>query len=354
MVKFGKEFRKNQIEKWKDKYLNYKGLKQLIKEFYVNNQKEEQKNREQSIDRTGTTKISKRILNTQTINFKEQIEKNIKTVFILYAKNEKIIYKNINTSLYQKEDYPDLSLKEFVEQFRSLKSTSTQCLDISNFVHLNIKALFKILKKFDKKILVHNNLKEITVNFVQSLLESTNSDLLYLFNFKLVDESCALLEDLNLCLKEEFDAHFENLENENLDGLESFNEQLIDNKNEDGRNSVIKSVVTYIGKMSEQITSDIKEVDKYITKTKQLFKRWENYLMISSEVKNKIYMLTRDSVGEDGQNVSGRDLLYNDQSNNNNNTNDNDKTKDSGFVRGGFDVISASSAISVMFQKKKL
>ena len=33
MVKYGKEFRKNQINDWKEKYFGYKAQKQLIKKY---------------------------------------------------------------------------------------------------------------------------------------------------------------------------------------------------------------------------------------------------------------------------------------------------------------------------------
>lgn len=33
MGKYGKEFRKNQKNEWKEKYFNYKELKQMIKQF---------------------------------------------------------------------------------------------------------------------------------------------------------------------------------------------------------------------------------------------------------------------------------------------------------------------------------
>ncbi len=33
MVKYGKEFRKNQINEWKEKYFNYKAQKQKIKNY---------------------------------------------------------------------------------------------------------------------------------------------------------------------------------------------------------------------------------------------------------------------------------------------------------------------------------
>ncbi len=345
MVKFGKEFRKLQLEKWKDKYFNYKKLKQMIKAFFNKNAELEEKYAKESIDRTGKSKISKRILNSQTIEFKEEVEKNIKTVFLFYAKNEKMIYKSINTSLYQKDDYPELTLKEFSEQFNSLKNTANNCLEISNYVFLNMKALFKILKKFDKKILVKNGLKEMTLNFVQSLLENTNSDLLYMFNFKLIDECCALLEDMNLSLKEEFEKKYSTLEEDSFGSLDTLEKNMLE-KGE--RDNVFKSITDKMIEISEEITENIKSVDQINTNIKGLFKRWENYIMISSQVNNKVFMLNKDNMaGSDPE--AGRRELYFSHSSSSDSGNNGEKGS---FKTTGFDAISMSSAISVMFQKR--
>ena len=73
---------------------------------------------------------------------------------------------------------------------------------LENYVNLNCVALKKILKKFDKNF-KHNFGSSISIDFISKKLEGNNSDLLYLFQFKMIDEATAiidyLLDDLN-CL----------------------------------------------------------------------------------------------------------------------------------------------------------
>ena len=49
MGKYGKEFRKNQKIEWKEKYFNYKELKQMIKQF-IKEENEKEPQLQQSIN----------------------------------------------------------------------------------------------------------------------------------------------------------------------------------------------------------------------------------------------------------------------------------------------------------------
>ena len=49
MGKYGKEFRKNQKNEWKEKYFNYKELKQMIKQF-IKEKNEKEPQLQQSIN----------------------------------------------------------------------------------------------------------------------------------------------------------------------------------------------------------------------------------------------------------------------------------------------------------------
>ena len=100
MVKFGKTFRSNQIKEFKEKYLNYKSFKQLIKTFLNNNS---------NIDNSKKNEI----LNNQTIQFTEKLDKEIRKVYIFFINQEKNLYKKINSHLYSKKKYNFYDLKKF-------------------------------------------------------------------------------------------------------------------------------------------------------------------------------------------------------------------------------------------------
>ena len=52
MVKYGKEFRKNQKSDWKDKYFNYKAQKQLIKKYIKNKEDPSSEGEEHVIEKS--------------------------------------------------------------------------------------------------------------------------------------------------------------------------------------------------------------------------------------------------------------------------------------------------------------
>ena len=60
-----------------------------------------------------------------------------------------------------------------------------------------MKAVLKILKKFDKKIIGAKNKKNhILFDYIQTKLEAQNSDMLYLFRFKMIDEANVITQNL--------------------------------------------------------------------------------------------------------------------------------------------------------------
>ena len=84
MVKFGKEFRKNQIELFKNKYINYKGLKQIIKKNISFSSQNIKQNQSPLPDETTKDNI---------INeFTSLLDKEIKKIYICYIQNERKLY----------------------------------------------------------------------------------------------------------------------------------------------------------------------------------------------------------------------------------------------------------------------
>ena len=84
MVKYGKEFRKNQKLEWKEKYFDYKGKKQKINELL--------KEKEGS-DENDDSIVSK--LNNWSEEFAKSLDKDIKKVYIFFSNKERTLYKEI-------------------------------------------------------------------------------------------------------------------------------------------------------------------------------------------------------------------------------------------------------------------
>ena len=277
MVKYGKEFRKNQFPEWKEKYFDYKSKKKMIKEFIQ---------KKSGFDSEDFSVLSD--LETWSTTLEQSIDKDIKKVYIFFSNKERVLYKQINESLHLKNDYENLELSGYLNEYRQLKKVSELSLNMSHFVYYNLKAVIKILKKFDKKVVtVKNKDYYIKFNFIQTKLEEQNSDILYLIKFKMIDEVNVILENLINKLMKEFKS--------NKEFLEDYDEQ---NEQE---NKLIEEVPEFgdatklIKEMHEQIAKNIQEIDQVSARVQKLFFPWKDFLKISSDINNKFIQITRES-----------------------------------------------------------
>ena len=282
MVKYGKEFRKNQNIEWIEKYFDYKAKKKMIKEYAS-------KKEEYDINTAEYILELEKWINV----FEKSIDQDIKKVYIFFSNQEKVLYKQINESLHLKEDYENLDLNGYLEEVKALKEISELSVKMSNFVFYNLKAVIKILKKFDKKIVTQKNKYYlIKFNYIQTKIEEQNSDILYLIKFKLVDEVNILLENLITKLMKEFKSNKAYLDNDTNDKNEGEN-KLIEEVPE--MNQAIKIVKEY----HEQILKNIQETDKVSARIQNLFFPWKDFLKISNEMGSKLMQITRENTLKD-------------------------------------------------------
>ena len=288
MVKYGKDFRKNQKIEWKEKYFDYKAHKKLIKQYIKDNEKNALM--DELTPSAGLEKLSE--------EFVGKLDKEIKKVYIFFANKEKTLYKKINQYLHLKNQYPDFELSDYVEQYNLLKDLSQLSLDMSNYVYYNLKALLKILKKFDNKVLTSKN-KDlfIRINYIQTRIEEQNSDILYLLNFKMIDEVNVILEDLINSLMQQFKLNKDTLEEET-------NEDNKENKLIEGVQN-LDEASTLIKQNHEQIKKNIQEIDKISDKVNRLFVPWKSFLRISSDANSRYIQIQRESAINDSMS-SGR------------------------------------------------
>ena len=309
MTKYGKKFRKVQLSEWKGRYFDYKRFKQFIKRNNPDNlfpiQEEDKKEKEKEKDNN-----LYETLEDKTKHFTEELDKEIKRVFVFFTNKEKKLYKDINKCLHQKEDYAEFELNEYYTQFNILLELSVYNFNLSVFTYYNLKAVLKILKKFDKKIVGRKNKKKhILFYYIQAKLEEQNSDMLYLFRFKMIDEVNALMENLIKELKDQLKNNKKKFKREeqanedgnnliNDDGNEKENENdLIDKNNNKGvyYNEVYNSVeVIY-----KKIKKNMKNIDLIAMSTIKLFRPWKQFLRISSEIGSRLMQMNQESFDND-------------------------------------------------------
>ena len=275
MVKYGKEFRRIQIEEWKEKYFDYKKFKQIIKSYLSEIEINQQKN---IID----TDIEKQDFLTKLITqFTEKMDKEIHRIYIFFTNKERQLYKSMNKLLYQKDETTNLDLEEYLNEFQKLNEISTLSYNLSQFVYYNLKAAIKILKKFDKKIIgIKDKENHIKKNYIKVRLEEQNSDILYLLNFKMIDEITVILEVLLTGLNDHYNKNKSNF---------SKKKNLLENNKEMN----FTEVNNEINNITPQIKNHIKQID--ITSfniVKKLFHPWRKFLLMSGDVSSKLIQLT--------------------------------------------------------------
>jgi hypothetical protein len=88
------------------------------------------------------------------------------------------------------------------KELEELKTLSSYATSLSCYIYLNITGMAKILKKFDKKFKRYN--LDFSRNFIVEKYQKKNSDLLYIHQYKILDEVGACVEQL----KHELHKHY--------------------------------------------------------------------------------------------------------------------------------------------------
>ena len=277
MVKYGKEFRRNQNLEWRDKYFDYKAKKKMINEYI------KKKEGIASNDFSFLADLEK-----WTSEFEQSLDKDIKKVYIFFANKERTLFKCLNESLHLKDSYGNFDLATYLNELKKLKELSDLSLKMSYFIFYNLKAVIKILKKFDKKVITPKNKDyQIRMNYIQTKIEEQNSDILYLIKFKIIDEVNVLLENLINHLMKEFKSNKDILE-------EDSNEKDLENKLIEELPDM-KDATKIINDSYDQIKSHIQEIDKVSARVQKLFMPWKDFLKISTDINSKFLQITRES-----------------------------------------------------------
>ena len=247
MVKYGKIYKQIQTEEWKKYYLNYKLLKQKIKEI----KKKLEPEIRSSLKSPRTSLLSSPLIPDEDIEnennslYKEQngiylkefidlLIKEFHRSYNFYVQIEKVLIKKMNAHLITQTSYSNYNLQELSKEIKSLSLTVFLTKSLNDFVNDIMTAIKKILKKFDKKFSKVFGI--ITPLCILKLLSRKNSGLDYMLQFKVIDEIGAIAESNAKELKKYFS---QNTEENNLENTEYRNSFL---KNYDETIKYIKSI----------------------------------------------------------------------------------------------------------------
>ena len=276
MVKYGKQYRKLQLEEWKKYYLNYKGLKHKIRQMkraLVKDIKDNNKENRPSLlaEPLLPEEIEKNKEGTNLYNDKKgQLLKEFISLLISEFKKsynfvinmEKVFIKKTNTHLYTQTSYSTFTLAELSQEMKLISLTVYLAKCLNAFINDIMMAIKKILKKFDKNFASIYGL--ITPHIILKLLSKDKSELEYILQFKVIDEVSTILESSTLELKRYFD---QNNENVNPD----------DAKNREAFIAKYNDTLKYIKDIDELIyfKTQYKDWIDYISQKK--YKKWTKY-----------------------------------------------------------------------------
>ena len=209
MVKFGKYYREIQLKEFAPYYINYKKLKQKIKEM-----KKIIPDMSQNISLRNESYISNNVrlfpsisdqldLSKSDINcedkygnelkdFIDLLESEFKKCFGFFKSIEKNLNNKLNVHLQNQTTYVTYDLSQICTEANSLESTAYLAKCLNCFINNNMMAIKKIIKKFDKKF--SNYFGEIGPFYILNKLCVKGSELEYLLEFQIIEQTYVICE----------------------------------------------------------------------------------------------------------------------------------------------------------------
>lgn len=206
MVKFYKHLQSRKVSKWSKKYINYKSLKQIINEIYIklriSKPKEEGRDLfdpipvnyyeapQNMVPIPGNEELSNDGLIKK---FVTQLDEEIQKFYYSYCGIEKELFVKLNKLLHNKESYSDFQVINILSECENIYVLTLDTRLFSDYTYINLEAIRKIGKKFDKKIKKYFNNKSLILSYIKKNLDDRNSDLNYILQLKIVDELFLLI-----------------------------------------------------------------------------------------------------------------------------------------------------------------
>ena len=203
--------------------------------------------------------------------------------------------------MHVRKKYQKFSLVQLHKELIELKTLSSYATSLSCYIYLNITGMSKIMKKFDKKFRRYN--LHFTKNFVIEKYQKKNSDLLYIHQYKILDEVGACVEQLKNELKERYYYLIRNKldsqsEEENksvkIDDDANIEEGLLENQNKDESEGSIEKIKSdFI-----ELNNSIGNMEAFYHNISLVFDVWMRYIK-NNEYKSHIYSVKGNSLMEE-------------------------------------------------------
>ena len=232
------------LEKKEEKIELYDNKEEIEKESYNNEEDKEKVQIKEKID-----------------SFIKSLDKEIKKIYIFYSSKEKDIYQKINKKIQNKSKIYDKNPSDLIKEMNSLLYISELCKQIIIYIFWNIKALKTILFIFDKS--TKNIVDSLAYLYLKKYLAQNNSDIIYILNFKTLDETIFQVEEISNEIKN------------------------IINKNNDFRNN--KEQKENFKNFIDGIKINIHDYDKMYQNIFSELSEWKRFLNINLELPTSNY-----------------------------------------------------------------
>ena len=173
MVKFGKSYLELQILEFKKYYIDYKKLKQKIKQIQQALSSESRNisirsdnesliksiwkislKEEEYSPNISMVSLSEDKCDELLIEFKNLFDEEFQRCYSFFKRINQQLHRKLNGHLYTQTNYSSYNIEKIIEESNNLKTTIYLAKCLNDFIHDNMVALKKILKKFDKKLYI--------------------------------------------------------------------------------------------------------------------------------------------------------------------------------------------------------
>lgn len=120
------------------------------------------------------------------------LDESINHLYYFYCKEEKELYKSLNSHLHLADNYGLLSLFQLTNEASKLKLLLQNTESLCSFLDLNMKCIQKICYQIDKKLKKPFNKGSIALKYLREKLSNPNSNLNYILQYKIIDEASAI------------------------------------------------------------------------------------------------------------------------------------------------------------------
>ena len=118
----------------------------------------------------------------------------IHNVYVFYLSIEKNIFTRVNEHSNTRKKYKTMTEQELLNELIDLTDITYLLYSFFSYIDLNIQAIQEVLKYFDIYFQILNHNISMSKLYFKRYLSKKDSDLKYILSFKIIIESCALIE----------------------------------------------------------------------------------------------------------------------------------------------------------------